>query len=267
MNAEIKPIGCEEEEYEEEILEGMGLILDEEADMVRFPKDLAGKVRAIMADSGYIQKAGRNTIQKYKYVSEEQLVDRLRKLMVKHGVLMIPSVKEIDTQTIDRGGGKPPFIYVTVVLDYLMVDADTGAGVRIGVAGTGIDTQDKALYKAMTGANKYALMKAFQIPSGDDPEDDSWQGEGGEQAPPAATTQPKAKPTGKLDSRTKAFYSKIDELMAAAKEVSDTKVVDATFQKVLGAAGFERAAEITNGKHRLLFVTELEEALNALSEE
>src|SRR5699024_6730814 len=36
----------------------------------------------------------------------------------------------------------------------------------------GQDAGDKAVYKAITGATKYALMKVFMIPTGDDPEQD-----------------------------------------------------------------------------------------------
>ena len=39
--------------------------------------------------------------------------------------------------------------------------------------GTGADSGDKAPYKATTGAIKYALLTAFLIPTGDDPENDS----------------------------------------------------------------------------------------------
>jgi hypothetical protein len=38
--------------------------------------------------------------------------------------------------------------------------------------GEGQDAGDKGPYKAMTGAQKYALMKTFMIPTGDDPEAD-----------------------------------------------------------------------------------------------
>ena len=39
-------------------------------------------------------------------------------------------------------------------------------------AGSGDDPADKGLYSAYTGAVKYFLMKAFLIPTGDDPEAD-----------------------------------------------------------------------------------------------
>ena len=40
------------------------------------------------------------------------------------------------------------------------------------VAGQGIDAGDKAPYKAMTGALKYALLQSFLLATGDDPEDE-----------------------------------------------------------------------------------------------
>jgi hypothetical protein len=40
------------------------------------------------------------------------------------------------------------------------------------VAGQGLDVGDKAPYKAMTGALKYALLQSFLLATGDDPEDE-----------------------------------------------------------------------------------------------
>ena len=42
--------------------------------------------------------------------------------------------------------------------------------IEITTYGDGIDTQDKAVGKAMTYADKYALLKAYKIITGDDPD-------------------------------------------------------------------------------------------------
>ena len=42
----------------------------------------------------------------------------------------------------------------------------------VAVAGEGADAGDKAPYKAMTGALKYALLQSFLLSTGDDPEDE-----------------------------------------------------------------------------------------------
>ena len=40
------------------------------------------------------------------------------------------------------------------------------------MAGEGADPGDKAPYKALTGALKYALLQSFLLATGDDPEDE-----------------------------------------------------------------------------------------------
>lgn len=265
---------------EEDLPEGLATTLSEEgyviqdpAERVTMPAGLAAKVSQIMAESGYIKKAGRNQAQKYTFLSEEQLVDRLRKLMVAHKVLMIPSIKEVNTQLIDRppktfGNSKPteqtPFVYVTVVAEYCLLDAETGEGFRFGAVGAGIDTQDKAVYKAQTGMNKYALMKAFQIPSGDDPEDDSdW----GPVDPPLGSdgAVPFKK---KIDGATRAFYSASEKAEHdALQRGCDAEDVARIYNRVLGSSGVEKIDEITESAARRKFITELTEALAQLKEE
>jgi hypothetical protein len=49
---------------------------------------------------------------------------------------------------------------------------DSGEEIVAKVAGQGLDSGDKAPYKAMTGALKYALLQSFLLATGDDPEDE-----------------------------------------------------------------------------------------------
>jgi hypothetical protein len=59
-----------------------------------------------------------------------------------------------------------------VVMAYTFSDVDSGEELVAKVAGQGLDTGDKAPYKAMTGALKYALLQSFLLATGDDPEDE-----------------------------------------------------------------------------------------------
>ncbi len=59
-----------------------------------------------------------------------------------------------------------------VVMAYTFADVDSGEEVIAKVAGQGLDPGDKAPYKAMTGALKYALLQSFLLATGDDPEDE-----------------------------------------------------------------------------------------------
>jgi hypothetical protein len=52
------------------------------------------------------------------------------------------------------------------------MDVDTAEEITVKVAGEGLDAGDKAPYKAMTGALKYALLQSFLLATGDDPEDE-----------------------------------------------------------------------------------------------
>src|SRR6202045_3796544 len=63
---------------------------------------------------------------------------------------------------------------------YTFIDVDTGEEITAKVAGQGLDSGDKAPYKAMTGALKYALLQSFLIATGDDPEDE--RADGGQRA-------------------------------------------------------------------------------------
>src|SRR6202045_2489868 len=55
---------------------------------------------------------------------------------------------------------------------YTFIDVDTGEEITAKVAGQGLDSGDKAPYKAMTGALKYALLQSFLLATGDDPEEE-----------------------------------------------------------------------------------------------
>jgi len=60
---------------------------------------------------------------------------------------------------------------ITLWVEYTFVDADTGESFTCKMPCAGVDTADKGIYKAITGGNKYFLLKTFQISSGgDDPE-------------------------------------------------------------------------------------------------
>jgi len=55
---------------------------------------------------------------------------------------------------------------------YTFTDVDGGEEITTKVAGQGLDAGDKAPYKAMTGALKYALLQSFLLATGDDPEEE-----------------------------------------------------------------------------------------------
>ncbi len=251
--------------------------MEKEFNLAAIPEGLAKKLSAIMRDSGYLKQEGRNQAQNYNYLSEEQLVFKLRELMNKHGVVMIPTVRSYEIDRVERkaykGDTPPPFIMATVTVDYKIIDGDTGDAATGSMIGTGIDGGDKHIYKAITGANKYFLMKLFQIPSGNDPEKEGdWDRDVDAPAPqemapaPAPKNTPVKKVPIKQDGRTKAFRDAVDTLITAAKETKDTKTVDALVFAALGKNGFESISEITESKARRTFVADLKTELEKIGE-
>lgn len=120
------------------------------------------KIHAVMKDVDYLQKDDQvkfgNT--NYKAISEEKVTMAVRKALVEHGLVIIP----IEQEHIKDGN------LSTVNTKYKIIDVDTGQFEIITSSGTGADTQDKGVGKAMTYAYKYLLLRTFAIPTGEDPD-------------------------------------------------------------------------------------------------
>ncbi len=130
------------------------------------------KLAQVMAEVGYVEKRGYNSFHGYKYVTEADLVDAVRTKLAARNVVVIPSLSDIAERPIKTAKGKDSTV-TTARVAFTFCDGDSGETHTAEWAGAGDDAADKGLYKAMTGAAKYFLMKAFLIPTGDDPEADS----------------------------------------------------------------------------------------------
>ena len=92
--------------------------------------------------------------------------------MIKHGIVIIPiemiTKREDETLKDFQGNDKVNRI-TTVETRYRIQNIDDKDDYIIAVsAGTGVDTQDKGVGKAMTYAYKYLLLRTFAIPTGED---------------------------------------------------------------------------------------------------
>jgi hypothetical protein len=128
-------------------------------------------LNAVMQEVDYVQKKGENDFHGYKYATEADVLDRLRPSMVKHGLVLIPSVQQVSS--VDQYGN------TTVSIHYTLAHVSGAVWPHpIVAAGCGNDRNkngvgDKGLYKAITGANKYMLFKLFQIETGNQEPEDS----------------------------------------------------------------------------------------------
>ncbi len=133
---------------------------------------LAAKLVKVMQAVGYIPKSGKNLTQNYTYATDAEISDKVREAMAEARVVMLPRVTAHGVRQIATAKGNTLNIN-TVQMDFTFIDADSGEAFTVSTVGEGMDSGDKGVYKAMTGATKYALLKSFQIPTGDDPEKDN----------------------------------------------------------------------------------------------
>ena len=125
-------------------------------------EQLYQKISAVMQDVGYLQKDDKvefgNT--KYKAISEEKVTTAVRESLIKNKLIILP----VEQEHIKEG------TLSTVNVRYKIIDIETGEFEILVSSGTGADTQDKGVGKAMTYAYKYLLLRSFAIPTGEDPD-------------------------------------------------------------------------------------------------
>jgi hypothetical protein len=150
---------------------------------------LAAKLARVMGEVGGIPKDRKNEQQGYMYRSEDAVVERLRALLAAEGVAVVPIVltAEFLPPQTNPNNKVINLCLVTLQLDY--VDGETGEKLSAKAVGTAMDSGDKAIFKATTGAYKYALQKTFMISEGDDQETPEKNGK----SEPAMIPMPQAK--------------------------------------------------------------------------
>lgn len=112
----------------------------------------------------------------YKAVGEADVLAAVKVLEEKHKVYSYPFKREIvdrailETEKEYQGNvTKSNQIFLRIETTYRFINIEKPEEfIDIISYGDGIDTQDKAVGKAMTYADKYALMKAYKIITGDD---------------------------------------------------------------------------------------------------
>lgn len=142
------------------------------------------KMAAITAELKAVEKdltVQTTKTSSYKAVSERGILDAVKPLEEKYGIYSFPVSREVlesnliqnDSVYEDAKGNKtttPKTAYMTrikTIYRFINIDCPTQYIDTITFA-EGIDSQDKGSGKAMTYADKYALMKAYKISTGED---------------------------------------------------------------------------------------------------
>lgn len=171
------------------------------------------KIARVMQEVETVPKNGRNDFHKYDYVTEADLVNHIRPKMAEIGLVLIASQSEhrLDGEVETKKGSDN---IARIWHEFTFVDTEDGSQHSFGVWGEGQDSGDKGSYKAFTGAMKYALMKAFLVATGDDPEQDRHGGQ-----PTRQVRQPKAQSNGTGTPITKETRQQIENLYRPIEEL------------------------------------------------
>ena len=113
----------------------------------------------------------------YKAVSERDILDAVKPVEIELGIYSYPLAREIvesDQLESETKNGKKTTFYTKLKTVYRFVNIDDPKEyLDITSYAVGLDSGDKGDGKAMTYADKYALMKAYKISTGDDPDKDA----------------------------------------------------------------------------------------------
>lgn len=148
----------------------------------------------VMAKLGAIEKAQQNKEQGYRFRGIDDVHNALQRLLAEAGLFYVPDVIERETQIRERLGGKVS--YHTFVRVRFTFWAKDGSSVFAVTAGEGLDHgSDKSTNKAMSAAEKYALLQTFCVPTieQDDSDRSSPNVNDAEGAPQARTASPATK--------------------------------------------------------------------------
>lgn len=127
---------------------------------------LVKKLAEVMAAVERIPKRGRNDFHKYDYATEADIAATVRAELAARQVMLIPSIVGESRHPVGEKGS----VLTVLELEMEFLDGESNESIKKPWRGYGTDKEDKGGYKAMTGGEKYFLLKTFLMPTGDDPE-------------------------------------------------------------------------------------------------
>ena len=138
-------------------------------------KTVYEKILAVMSAVNYLNKDGFVETGKgkgYKALTDEKVLAAVRPALVAAGLVIMPVKMEqqrTDEQVKAYDGSTKTNRITDVSVTYRIINVSNPDDfVEVVSSGTGVDTQDKGIGKAMTYAKKYAILNSFLIPSGED---------------------------------------------------------------------------------------------------
>ena len=207
--------------------------------------NLYQKISRVMQDIEYLakdDKVSTGKTESYKAISEEKVTSSVRASLISNGLVILPieqHTEEIFTEYEKEAYGKvekKQRLLTRVDVKYKIVNINKPTEFEIlASSGSGVDSQDKGVGKAMTYSYKYMLLRTFAIPTGEDPDKISSQ----ELEEKSTVTQDKNKPT----QQTKPIQQEpTQEQAEAIKAKVISKVQFESLQAELDRTGYKSTA-------------------------
>lgn len=201
---------------------------------------IAAKLLTAAEACSYVQKDGNNAFHKYRFASAANILGHVNDALTRAGLAVVETLPEV--VSVD-GAGKERV--VTARMTITVADTESEERATFRGLGSGMDSGDKAIMKAVTAATKYAWMGAFSISTGDDPEADEEtdartrtssaaptsskprqtpqtprQSPAPAPPPPAVTREPGSDDDAPLPPALEAFYARVAEVELPGEAVA-----------------------------------------------
>lgn len=124
---------------------------------------LIERLPAVDKDGRFVDKKG---TERYRFVSQAQVMEVLGKRMAAIGLVTVPEITEHHI----HGEDDDDQVHVTLKMREWLVDVDTGQRIPFEWLGEAADWGDKATQKAGTVGDKYWLMKLTKLTDFRDPD-------------------------------------------------------------------------------------------------
>jgi len=221
------------------------------------------KLSRLIGAAAYVKKSGYNSFHKYNYATEGDFLALVKPLLDGEKLAVIASQESVTREELEpTKSGRRQWL-TTVKMNFKLIDGETGYSETLTSFGTGIDSEDKGLYKAITGCVKYFISKLFLIETGDDPERENENETGTSEGNKIGATlgekhhlakskslAEKLEPPAELP--TAPLIKKAQEL---AKEISG-KTGDSTAEILKLASGYESQKEKNSeGQPKFFYLT------------
>lgn len=132
---------------------------------------IAAALVAVSDSVRYVGKSGENTFDKYSYAKLDDYVRATSDALRQQKVCVLTSVTSSESlpPRKTKSGNEEQVVRLGITMRAIH---ESGQWAEVDAVGEGQDRSDKAIYKANTGARKYAIAQLFGLATSDNAEEE-----------------------------------------------------------------------------------------------